>query len=106
MPFRYTLWGDANRDHILANGSQHPERELYEEDVDDVVFGRPHANVVMDEYEMNGERRVDLVGLTTYDRVLILTVAPQHFDAARPVSARDATEAEARYYAARLKVKP
>lgn len=105
MAIRHTLWDDANRNHILADGSDHPERELFEEDIDEVVTARPHPNVVMDEYEVSGEARMDIVGRTSFDRVLFVVVSPRPVDAVRPVMARDATDAEVAYYLARLRVK-
>ena len=81
----------------------HPERELYEEDVDEVLLQSPHPHVIMDEYEMNGEDRVDVVGKTSFDRLLFVVFAPKPFDAARPISARDATESETTHYLATLR---
>lgn len=94
MPIRYTLWDEDNRGHILEDGNDHPERELLEEDVDDVVLQRVHPHVVLGQYRMKDERRVDVVGKTKFDRVLFVVYAPQPVDAARPVSARDATQPE------------
>jgi uncharacterized DUF497 family protein len=48
----------------------------------------------MDEQRVRGEPRINVIGATAYDRVLFVTYAPKPFDAARPVSARDVTEAE------------
>ena len=103
MKIRHTLWDDENRNHILAEGSVHPEREVYEEDVDEVLLQSPHPHVVMYEYEMNGEARVDVVGKTRFDRVLFVAFAPKPFAAARPISARDTTESETRHYLAMIK---
>jgi uncharacterized DUF497 family protein len=98
VKFRHVLWDDANRRHILADGDDHPEREVFEEDVEEVILERPHPTLEMETYEVGGEARTDLLGRTTYDRILFVTVAPQRAAAARPVSARDATEKERSTY--------
>jgi uncharacterized DUF497 family protein len=101
--FRYSLWDDANRRHILAEGEDHPERELFEEDIDEVLLETHHPHIVTSEYEVNEEARVQLLGMTAFDRVLLLVIVPKPFDAARPIHARDATESEETYYRAWVK---
>ena len=103
MKIRHTLWDDENRDHVLFEGAVHPDREIYEEDVDEVLLQSPHQHVVMDEYEMNGEARVDVVGKTTFERLLFVVFAPKPFAAGRPISAREVTKSEADLYTASLK---
>ncbi|HVE82732.1 MAG TPA: BrnT family toxin [Myxococcales bacterium] len=71
--------------------------------MDEVICETRHGHVVMDEYEQSGERRVDVVGKTSFDRVLFVTFAPRAMDAARPVSARDATAKETALYEEHLR---
>jgi uncharacterized DUF497 family protein len=102
LTFKHVIWDEANRGHILEEGNDHPDRELFEEDVEEVVKGRPNTTIEVDSYEVNGEVRLDLLGKTALDRVLFVAVAPKPNQAARPVSARDATESELQLYESRV----
>jgi len=103
MKFKDTLWDSENRRHVLSEGDEHPERTLFEEDVDEVVRETKHPSRKMDKYESEGEPRVDMLGKTAHDRILFVTVAPKVGGMARPVGARDATEQEVRSYDGWLK---
>jgi len=72
----------------------HPERRLFEVDVDDVCTARKAPTLVCGEYERDGQPRMDLLGVTAFDRPLFVTVEPTPHDAARPVSARDMEDDE------------
>jgi len=108
MKFRHVLWDPpdapppSNRSHILGDGEDHPDRDVWEEDVEEVILQSHHPHVVFDSYEVEtpqgSEKRIDLLGKTTYDRVFFVTIAPKQRDSARPVSARPATGQEAALY--------
>jgi uncharacterized DUF497 family protein len=108
MKFKQVLWDfpdtppPNNRSHILGDGEDHPDRDIWEEDVDEVVLQSHHPHVVVDDYEVQTagsvERRIDLLGMTAHDRVFFVTIAPRPRQAARPVSARAATDRERDLY--------
>lgn len=82
-------WDDANLEHVARHGVEPAEVEEALEDPDRISIGARR--------DPSGERRRAVVGRTENSRILtvFLTLRDGHL---RPVTARDADEAERRRY--------
>lgn len=95
MRFKRVEWDEGNRGHIFDD---HPERELSEEDVEDVICRRCHPTLAVGEQAHEVEVRLPLVGRTCSGRTLFGVVVDKGGGLARPLSVRDATGKALDYY--------
>jgi uncharacterized DUF497 family protein len=91
MQLHEIIWKERFIDKIAV------KHQVSTEDVEDILFGRPHVRR-MQKGHVKGENLYAAYGETIGGRYLIVLFIRKEQRAALPISARDMTDAERRYY--------
>ena len=91
MQLNEVIWKDYYVDKIEV------KHRVFTDEVEDVLFGKPHVRRVQRGH-VKGEDLYAAYGQTDAGRYLIVFFIRKEGTAALPISARDMTDSEERYY--------
>ena len=98
MQLYEVIWKDEFIEKIADKHS------VMTDEVEDVLFSGPHVRVAA-KGRVKGENLYVAYGQTTAGRYLVVFFIRKHRTAALPISARDMTRSERRYYEKQKKVR-
>ena len=96
MKISYVIW---KNEFVKKIGVKH---SISIDEVEDVLFSNPHIRIA-EKGKINGEHLYVAYGQTKSGRYLIVFFIFKHQSSALPISARDMTLSERRYYNAQKK---